>query len=67
MRRIDPSPSQAGRLKDAFSFTPPAWRDPGQKGSVPELALPLPNPTELHVQPSSTCENDSAGSGTKMK
>ena len=59
MRRIDPSPSQDVRLADTFSFTPPVWRDPGQKGNVPDLALPLPNPAELHVHPSSTCENDS--------
>jgi exopolysaccharide production protein ExoY len=57
MRRIDPSPSQGVRLGDAFSFNPPVWRDPGQKGNVPELALPLPDPTELHVHPSSTCGN----------
>jgi exopolysaccharide production protein ExoY len=57
MRRIDPSPSQGVRLGDAFSFNPPVWRDPGQKGNVPELTLPLPDPTELHVHPSSTCGN----------
>ena len=59
MRRIDPSSSQAVRLEDTFSFQPPVWRDPSQKGNAPNLALPLPNPTELHVQPSSTYENDS--------
>jgi exopolysaccharide production protein ExoY len=59
MRRFDPSPSQAVRLEDTFSFTPPVWRDPDQKGNVPELALPLPKPTELPIQPSSTGENDS--------
>jgi len=59
MRRIDPSPSQAVRREDTFSFQPLVWRDPGQKGKVPDSALPLPNPAELHVQPSSTCENDS--------
>jgi lipopolysaccharide/colanic/teichoic acid biosynthesis glycosyltransferase len=59
MRRIDPSPSQAVSLKDTFSFQPSVWRDPGQKGKAPDLALPLPNPAELHVQPSSTCEKDS--------
>jgi len=59
MRRIDPSSSQAVRLEDTFSFQPSVWRDPSQKGNVPDLALPLPNPAELHVQPSSTYENDS--------
>jgi lipopolysaccharide/colanic/teichoic acid biosynthesis glycosyltransferase len=59
MRRIDPSPSQAVSLKDTFSFQPSVWRAPSQKGKAPDLALPLPNPAELHVQPSSTYENDS--------
>jgi lipopolysaccharide/colanic/teichoic acid biosynthesis glycosyltransferase len=59
MRRIDPSSSQAVRLEDAFSFQPPVWRDPNQKGKAPDLALPLPNPAELHVQPLSTYENES--------
>ncbi len=59
MRRIDPSSSQAVRLEDTFSFQPSIWRDPNQKGKAPDLALRLPNTAELHVQPSSTYENES--------
>jgi lipopolysaccharide/colanic/teichoic acid biosynthesis glycosyltransferase len=59
MRRIDPSPSQAVSLKDTFPFQPSVWPDPNQKGKASDLALPLPNPAELHVQPSSTYENES--------
>jgi lipopolysaccharide/colanic/teichoic acid biosynthesis glycosyltransferase len=59
MRRIDPSPSQSIRLEDAFSFQPSIWRDPGQKGKVSDLPLPLLNPAELQVQPLSNCESDS--------
>src|SRR5438132_7776234 len=59
MRRIDPSPSQAVRLEDAFSFQPPVWHEPGQKGDMPDLALPFPNPAELHVQSLSGRQNDS--------
>jgi exopolysaccharide production protein ExoY len=59
MRRIDPSPSQAFSLKDTFPFQPSVWPDPNQKGKASDLALPLPNPAELHVQPSSTYENES--------
>ena len=59
MRRIDPSPSQAVSLKDTFPFQPSVWPDPNQQGKAPDLALPLPNPAELHVQPSFTYENAS--------
>jgi len=59
MRRIDPSPSQAVSLKDTFSFQPSVWRDPNQKSKAPDLALPLPNPAEFHVQPLTNRENDS--------
>ena len=59
MRRIDPNPSQDVRLENVFSLKGPVWHDPGQKGNVPRLTLPLPNSVGLHVQSSSTCENES--------
>jgi exopolysaccharide production protein ExoY len=67
MRRIDPSPSQAVRLKDTFSFQSPVWRDSSRRDQAPGLALPLPNPAELQVQSLSKRENDAQVSGKNEK